>query len=274
MGSRKNPNHRNAKLSQMRNLFQGYTRDQALTDRMDYLATGESPTGTHFLTRMIQAQKDGRMQNLTDAYYRNEFYNEHRKHRWHVYPQCREADEYRKAQGRVREQDTTKDMKGRASDYVEGAKQRLLTLFTAENGEVRPWVKAIWEKVGNIYGYGNVTTDSMRETDQNYLRFDMGSDYASVSLGLQPTHAYRMLKGDPRYCRNIDDKEAYVVLWVGDPLPHGRQEACAAILFQGMPHIAGGYIYRYKKEWRFNPQRLRCIIADTPSFGARLGGKP
>jgi hypothetical protein len=272
MGSRKNPNTRNARLAQMQRLFKGYTREQAATDRADYLATGESPSEAHFIIRMDRARRDARVSALTDAYYRKEFYDEHRKQRWGVYLACREAADYRKAQGRDREREKPHNSKERASVYAEAAKQRLMTLFLSSSGDPQPWVKAIWEKVTSAYAYASATSNDRSES--SYLRLDKQGDYLSLSLGIPAIHAYRIVKGDPRYCMTTADENAHSVLWIGKTLPHGRQEACALVLFEGMPHVAGGYIYRYKQEWRFKPQRMRCIISDTAYFGSGLGSKP
>ena len=258
MGSRKNPNRRNAKTKYLREAFQGYTKAVCAQQRVDYLATGEFVSMPQILAAMAADRRPGT--SLYDKYYAERFYKAIRNSpgasAGSGYYAVNENRQYREAQGRDREKVEARTLKDRLHDYAGLLKQRVGGFFSID-GDSKPmdWVKARIPATESIYIYIGIGSGYLSVRVHSY------SDVTNIDFSLLPRDVYQMaVKNNPHYCRHDSAEDGYQVLAVRGALARGRYAAAGIQMVRGFPHLCTGYIYQYKKEWRFQPQNYNALL--------------
>ena len=258
MGSRKNPNRRNAKTKYLREAFAGYSKTVRSQQRMDYLATGEFVSVPQILAAMAEERRPGT--SLYDKYYAEKFYKTIRNSpggsSGSGYYAVNENRQYREAHGRDREKIESKTLKDRLHDYAGLLKKRVGEFF-AVDGDYKPmdWVKARIPTTESIYTYIGVGSGYLS------VRLHSYSDVTNIDVSLLPMDIYQMaVKNNPRYCRHDSEEDGYQVLAVRGALARGRYAAAGIQMVRGYPHLCTGYIDQYKKEWRFQPQNYTALL--------------
>ena len=258
MGSRKNPNRRNARLQHLLNAFRGYTKEVRRQQEVDRLATGEFVSLPQIIAAMSRSRQTNR--SLRDVYYEKAFYDPIRAVAPGVgYSACSENHTYRDHHGREdREAQKHESTYIRAGKYTDGMRRRVAEFFSVENTTPRKWLKDLRPAVESMYTYVSIGAIGSRmqfyETD------------ASVDIYVPPPDVYRAVeRKDPRYAVHVSDEDGYQVLVVREALPRGRFKAAALQMVGGMPHLCVGYIYQYKKEWRFQPQHYQSLLGTIGS---------